>query len=426
VRDRGQSHFYRDSALIFAATLIVNVATFAFHFAYSRALGINGYGALYSLINVASLVTVVAGILTFVVARMAADDYVRDGRLGSSGPLALRLGIWSGVALATVLAALTPFLAPFLHVNLVSVIFLILFAATQMPLAAARGVLQGTQSFRPFGISLVAEAVVRTALAIAFVHAVAPLPLATAAYATGSAVALLYTLLVTIPKFRKQDVDSGPSMTGVARLAGSIAVSSLAIAILSTADVILARHYLTNVESGAYAAVALVGKALFFAMSFMPPVLLPKATQSAAAGTSRALLRNAGLAMGILAALALAVFFLAPGALLGLMAGPGYGIAARYVFPYGVAMAALGGANGFAAYRMGVSDFQYVGPAVALVIVEIAAIAVFHAKIDQIVTIVLIVSIGLLCAVLWNIGKRHGTAAGDTPLLLLPQEIEAH
>ena len=39
--------------------------------------------------------------------------------------------------------------------------------------------------------------------------------------------------------------------------------------------------------------------------------------------------------------------------------------------------------------------------------------------------IVVIVSIGLLCAVLWNIGKGRG-AAGDTPLLLLQQEVEAH
>jgi O-antigen/teichoic acid export membrane protein len=210
------------------------------------------------------------------------------------------------------------------------------------------------------------------------------------------------------------------------RLSRSIVVSSTAIALISTVDVILARHYLTNVESGAYAAVALVGKTLFFAMSFMPTVLLPKAAQSASAADLRKLLLNAGLVMGALSALALAVFFFVPGALIRLLAGQGYENAASYVFSYGIAMAALGAANGFAAYRIGVSDFRYVRFAVILACVEIIGIAVFHGSIGQIVSIVLAVTIGLLVAVLWGIGKARQNVFAGTPLVLLQQEVEAH
>src|SRR6266478_4606864 len=94
VRER----FYRDSLLIFVATLVVNLATFAFHFAYSRALCIHGYGALYSLINVASLITVVAGIVTLIVARIVSERHNLGESIGPVAFVTIRWGILGGIA----------------------------------------------------------------------------------------------------------------------------------------------------------------------------------------------------------------------------------------------------------------------------------------------------------------------------------------
>ncbi len=419
--------FLRHGGLIFFATLLVNVATFAFHFAYSRALGVQGYGALYSIINVASFATVIAGILAFVVTKLVADAIAADRSVGRVSRDAIVVSCLFGLAVTLATSALAVPIAHFLHVSGLAVIMLSVFAGSQMSLAAARGVAQGTQMFGALAISLTTEALVRTGLAIGFIHAVAPVDLAVGAYSVGSLISLAYTLGAIGARFGFSGVRRAYDLKQLLGIGGGIAASSIAIAILSTVDVVLVRHYFTNEQSGLYGAVALVGKTLFFAVSFLPMVLLPKASAAAARGTSKQLLVAAGAVVLSVSGGALVIFYIAPVGMLNLVAGHGYASAAVYLFPYGVGMAALGAANGFAAYRMGLNDFSYVRYAVTLCLLECVAIVAIHQYLGQVIAIVVIASLALLIAVL--MGLRNATQQPPPRLqdvIVLQEELEVH
>lgn len=417
----------RHGGLIFFATLVVNVATFAFHFTYSRALGVQGYGALYSIINVASFATVIAGILAFVVTKIVADAIEGDHPVGRVSRDSIAVSCLFGLAMTLLMSALAVPISHFLHVDVLAVIILSVFAGSQMSLAAARGVAQGTQMFGALAISLTIEALVRTGLAIGFVHAVAPVDLAVGAYSLGSILSLAYTVGAIGARIGFAGVRPAYDLKHLLGTGGGIAASSIAIAILSTVDVVLVRHYFTNEQSGLYGAVALVGKTLFFAVSFLPMVLLPKAGAAAAKGTSKQLLVAAGAVVFTLSGGALAIFYMAPAGILNLVAGHGYASAAVYVFPYGVGMAALGAANGFAAYRMGLNDFSYVRYAATLCLLECVAIIAAHQYIGQVIAIVVMASIALLIVIL--MGLRNATQQPPPRLqdvIVLQEELEVH
>lgn len=405
----------------------MNVATFAFHFAYSRALGVQGYGALYSIINVASFVTVIAGILGFVVTKVVADYTGPNRSVDSLARDSIIVSSVLGIALALFMSALALPISHFLHVGVLAVIMLSVFAGSQMCLAAARGVAQGVQMFGVLAISLTTEALLRTGLAIGFVHMVAPVDLAVVAYSIGSFIAFAYTVWAVGVRFRFSEPRMRYALKRLLATSGGIAASSVAVAILSTMDVILVRHYFTNEQSGLYGAVALVGKTLFFAVSFLPMVLLPKAGDAAAKGTSKQLLASAGAVVLLMSGSALALFYVAPEAILNLVAGRGYEPAARYVFPYGVGMAALGAANGFAAYRMGLNDFSYVWFASILCVSECAAIVALHQNISEIVAIVLVTGLALVVVVVAGLPRALAQPRPNIiDVVVLQEELEVH
>jgi len=192
--------------------------------------------------------------------------------------------------------------------------------------------------------------------------------------------------------------------------------------------VVLVRHYFNNETSSVYGAVSLAGKMVYFAVGFLPTVVLPKATAGALAGERPArVLLPATLIMIAMAAVSLSIFWIVPGALVAAMTGHQYGDAVPYVFRYALAMTFLGASNAFIAYRLGVSDFKFVPAALVMVIAEAGAIALVHSTIDQVITIVIVFNVAVLAVVVYGLGKKNAFApiTGETDPMLIAEEIQA-
>lgn len=415
--------FLRHGGVVFLSSVVVNLAAFAFHVDYSRALGPRGYGALYSVINITSFVSVIAGIFTVIVSKIVADAVAAHQEIGGIAAALIRRGIVIGVVFGGLMCVLSQPIARFLNVDIVTLLFLAFFSSTQACLGSARGVVQGAQLFTPLAWSLAIEGVLRTVAAIALVHVFPAVPTAVACYALGSVIAMTYVILVVRARYGAQSM-AALDYGGLLRTASGIAASSVSIAVLTTADVVFVRHFFSNYESGIYGAVALVGKTILFAVSFLPMILLPKASQSASHGGSKHLLFSAAALVSAVSIVALGAFAVFPNAIIHIVAGAGYDAAVHYILPYGMAMAALGAANGFVAYRIGAGDFSFVTPLMALAVAECAAIIIWHGTLAEVVAIVIAVSVASLIASLYGIRRSSRKTLTPTQVILLREELE--
>ncbi len=403
---------------------------FAFHFVLSRKLGLAQYGALYTVISMATFIAVLGGILTIVIARLIAEHRREPQKLSLLCGSALKMSSYIGIAFFFVLLALSIPIAQFLRVpDIAVVMFLALFAGGQLALAGLRGVLQGLQEFPRLAMTLIVEAFVRTGLAIAMATLGSGIAAAVGAYAVGTIIAIAYAVLAVRRSTHLSFGAAGMAAGRVARLSFGAAFSTLAIAALGIIDVLLVRHYFSNAASSIYGAVSLAGKMVYFAVGFLPTIVLPKATAGALSGDRPArVLLPASLIILFMSFVSLAVFWLLPGPIVAAMAGHQYDAAVPLVFRYAVAMTFLGASNAFVAYRLGVNDFSFIPAALLLVVAEGVAITFLHRTLDEVIAIVIVVNAVVLAAVLFGLGRKSAFTPRVLEIdpMLIAEEIQAH
>jgi len=403
---------------------------FAFHFVLSRKLGLAHYGALYTIISIATFIAVLGGILTIVIARLIAEHRREPDRLSLLCGSSVKQSSYLGIAMCALMLALSVPIAQFLRVpDIAVVMFLAVFAGSQLALAGLRGVLQGLQEFPRLATSLIVEAFVRTGLAIIMAAFGFGIAAAVGAYALGTIFAIGYAVVAVRRSTSLRFGEVGMAPARVVRLSFGAALSTLAIAGLGIVDVLLVRHYFSNAASSIYGAVSLAGKMVYFSVGFLPTIVLPKATAGALSGDRPArVLFPASLIILCMSFVSLAVFLLVPGPLVAAIVGHQYDSAVPYVFRYAVAMTFLGASNAFVAYRLGVNDFSFIPAALLFVVAEAIAIAFLHRTLDEVITIVIVVNAAVLLAVLYGMGKRNALSAGplQTDPMLIAEEIQAH
>jgi O-antigen/teichoic acid export membrane protein len=384
-----RSEFVRHGALAFSATLAAQICNFTFHLYNSRALGVVRYGDLFSLINVLLIVQgVFAQMVTYVVVRYAAEFHAVGDR-DRLRALCERTLIWTSLgALAVVLAslALKGTVAAFLHLSDArSVPALGCLIGVWLMLPAVRGVLQGAQDFRRYGASMVIEGVLLVTFGCGLVAAGYGVPGALFGWSLASACSLTYGYVAARRYFGAPRATLNFDLRRLRQTSSGVAVTLVAIT-LGLCDVVLVKHFFAPEVAGLYAAVALCGRVIFFVVSFVPTVILPKASAIAARGESPVpLARRAFFALAILAGLALLVLATAPGFIVEVLTGSQYAGAAHYVFAYGVAMTLLAGTQIATAYKIGLHRFSYVPWLLLAMFGELVVIAVWHATIWNVI-----------------------------------------
>jgi O-antigen/teichoic acid export membrane protein len=186
--------------------------------------------------------------------------------------------------------------------------------------------------------------------------------------------------------------------------AGAAAVLTITISALSYADALIVKHFMPASEAGFYAAVSLGGKILLFGSSFVPLVLLPKAANRVASGTSPLSTLAAAAAMwGALSLAGLGIFYVGSGAILRTLVGSEFVPAAPLLFDYAIAMALLGGMNLFASYKIALHRFDFVYPFMAVTVLELAAIAVYHPTLRAVIQVLIVGNAVGLASALYRI-----------------------
>lgn len=270
------NRYLRSSFWAFLAIGILNVGNFLFHFLMPRFLPLDSYGILESSIAFlyilyVPVLTVGLVVVKFVSEYKARNDY---NSISSLYYFLREKTLLYGIILVLVLSGSSPLIVKFFHFsnNLVVILLVINFFVGLLAVLG-RSILQGLSSFFMFTISNSLEALGKVFLGLLFVGLGFQAEGALFAVAVAVFVGYLFSHH-SIRRIHFQDRKKIDTKR-VIKFFIPVFISTLSLTSLYTSDVLLVRHYFSGTESGYYAALSLLGKIVFFAVSPITLVLFP-------------------------------------------------------------------------------------------------------------------------------------------------------
>jgi O-antigen/teichoic acid export membrane protein len=240
------------------ATSVANVLGYGFNAIMSRTLGVSGYGELGSLLAVIVVASVPGTALQAVIARRLSAGQLRAHVWQTTALLSVAVGV------ATLLVS--PALKAFLAIHSYAPLFWA--AVSLIPTTIAfgwQGLLQGSGRYRGLGVMVIAIQLARVLGAVVAAATGTGISVALAGGALFTAVLVAATAPWVLRVAGTATRGRRAMLMDVARDISPI----LGVLVLSNLDLLLARHYLPEHDSGLYAAGNLVTRAAFWGPAFI-------------------------------------------------------------------------------------------------------------------------------------------------------------
>ena len=273
IRDRRR---WGGEAAYFVAFNASSALNYIYLVAMGLLLGTESYGLFGALFGLVYLFSALGNTVQIAVAR-----HVASIRAAHGGPLGRRVLVGAftpALALAAVsgfaMLVLSPVLADTFHSSTGPVLWAGLAIALSVLVPAGYGILQGTERFARLGASLMVAAVFRlTAGGLLVAAGWGP-----SGALIGVAIGFAASGLVALAPATRRDAPGremrvpGPSVRSLA----AILVASVAIAVPTSLDVALVKHFFPAVEAGVFTAVAVMGRIVLFVPMAVSFIVLPK------------------------------------------------------------------------------------------------------------------------------------------------------
>jgi len=326
---RGGTSLARAGVLLGVASVLSNALGYGLTVLLTRSFGPAEYGALGALLGVGLIGGIPAGALTYVLARRTAAAELPTGANERAG---LRLSITVGAVVGGLVIVLSPVADAFFHLGSPwPALWLGVMLLPYSVQGALLGGLLGHERYAAFAAGQLLTALTRFAAGVVTALLTLSVAGAMAALAVGTFAAAAGLWWMCGPASWSVPGRSRDLLADLARACSAIA----GVIVLSNVDLLLARHFLSRQESGAYALAALFGKACLWGAQFVPALVFPRLARD---GSGRGLLlRSAAAAAGVGAAGILAAA-VAAGPVVRVIAGddPGYAEAVNLAVPFAI------------------------------------------------------------------------------------------
>lgn len=410
-------------------TLAAGLLGVAFQALVSHQFRPADYGGVFAVVTLMTLIGLPAGAFTLLMARETSRGQA-SGHQALSASL-LRRGnralMGFGISLACLIALTSPILGRFLAVPAE----LLNAAAIGVPFGIALplllGEFQGEQRFVTLSILLAGQAGLKLIVAMTLGLIFGPLGVIVA---ISLATVAIYLVALRMLR-RKMAIKANLSWwRPAAKYLLIVLPSTLALAVLLSADVLLVKHYFIARVAGEYAAVAALGRAIFWGAGGVSGVLFPKVVFRAAQGRSGSHLVVISLLLVVIGGLA-GLTFLTIGSkwLLSAFAGGAYADAARYLPWYAVGMTLLGAVAVLIATHQSEGRPRFLTVLIPLTLLEPLLLMAFHHDLLQVVQVLdlsmatILAGLGILYAVEERI-RRVGLKPAVTSAAVDQQVIE--
>ncbi|MCB0121437.1 MAG: oligosaccharide flippase family protein [Caldilineaceae bacterium] len=429
------------SALFFVSTTIVNGGNYLFNLILGRWLGPAIFADVSTVITLFLLLTFVTAGFQQTAAKFAATFSADQGSADPRPRLrALRIWLnrrsWAvGGVVALVVGGGAPFWQSFFHTS--SPWIFVIFACS-LPFyfvqGIDRGLLQGQMQFATLAASYQAEMWTRLLVGLLLVAA----GWAAAGAVAGLALSIVVTWFVAdyslraLSHSRRSGGDALHSHAltlaerqAIWHFALPVLMVETSLILINNSDVLIVKRFFDSVTAGHYAALALIGRIVFFGTWSVVITMFPLVAQKAQRGEAhRSLLwLGLGLVLGVSVLIIGATVFL-PELLVQILFGANYMVIAPLLWLYATATALFALANVIINYHLALGNRT--GSLLALVAgsAQVVVLVLYHATLYQVVVLQIVLMAGLLFALLsWDLIILH---RAQKPPTEVRTEREAH
>lgn len=385
----------RNGVIVFVGSMVANVASYVYHLLMGRFLGPSGYGELSSLLSLLYIFSVPLIVGQTVLVKFV-SGFKAHGEIGQAKSLLVsvtRLFIIICLVGFPVVILITPVIRTFLHLSspFLFIVAYILFIFSLLNTTAG-SMLQGYQKFVWFSVFSAGVIVIKVFFSIPFVRwGVLGVLIAAAA------ASIVNYLLYYFPLRFVLNAKSRPTKL-TKRAAFGFAIPTLltllGITSIYSTDIILVRHFFSAGSAGLYAALAILGKIIFFASSAVTSVIFPVLSEQTAKGNvSKKLIGSAIAAVTVISFGITAVYFLFPDFIVHMLFGNAYAGAGSLLGLFGVFLAffTIGNVISNICLARGYTGI-WIFPVVCALL-QIIGITVFHLSVLNVIIMDICVSV---------------------------------
>jgi len=379
-----------------AATMIGNGAAYILSIVAARVLTPEEFGALGAMLGILIIVSTLSLGLQVLTARRVAT--AGDNRAQVEGQAIRMSAIIGGSIIIVGLVAAWP----------LGLVFTIPYAALAMGIASlgfvvlgtgSMGIAQGREEHLRFSYGFIANGVSRAALGILFVLIFPGIIGVSAGILIGCAIGAIISYLVICPR-----AWNGRIFDGGAAEFGHIAHAMIVLFTLTNVDVLMARIFLTEAQSGEYSVGVLLAKIAFFLPNAIIIVLFPKMT---AGDTRRAVYLATGMT-AILGFVITAFSFLFGSLVIRILGGAQYAELGAEAWLFALEGSAFALVQVLLYARLAAQDRKAVASVWIALVILVGTVALWrHDSVAQIVTTVACVSLALAVIGLF-MDRRNG------------------
>lgn len=373
----------KNGTYLFLASMAGNVSAYFFQFYMSRKLSVEDFGILNSLLSLSAIVSVPAGTVSLVMARYVSKFNALQN-IGKIKYLFLnayiKLLIAGGVGFG-IFIFLSKYIGNFLNVSTRLPIILIgISLLLSLILPINMGLLQGLQRFGYLGMNGSLSGILRLASGVLLIYVGLGV---NGAILAGIIPTLIMTLITFYPvrflfdKAVKHDKERYTKE--ILWYSVPVTVSSFCFTALINIDLVLVKHFFSPEDAGNYAAVAILGRSIFYLPGAIILAMFPMVSESHTLNKDTyGLLNKALLFTLLLSGVGLILFSIFPSQLMGLLMGKKFIAAAPLLRIFGFAMLPFALLNILINFNLAKHSTRFVYTLVLGCLLEVFLIYIYH------------------------------------------------
>ena len=385
----------RDGTILFISNLLVNAGNYGINLLLGRWLGPTEFSEVSLLVTFLLMLSFWALAFQLTSAKYIAEYLVenRQDELYNFSKWFKKLSVLVGIGLATFLISLAIFWKDFFQIRSSS---LFIIFGLGMPLylwtSVNRGILQGQNNYRKLAITYQVEMWTRLLLSIGLVK----MGYGVNGVAWGLTLSIFASWIVSNPSIEK--FSSIPfSNQKIIRFFFIVLVYECSQILINNCDAILVKHFFSPTEAGLYAALALIGRIVYFGTWTVVTMLFPLVIKLEKEGKDHTKYFLGGLCVvgGIAGGITIACYVM-PEIMVNILFGEKYISIAPLLWLYALATALFALVNVFVYYNMSLDKRLPLWLTMIVGVLQILLIYTFHHTFEQVIKIQIYLMSGLL------------------------------
>jgi len=394
------NQFRRDGTIFFISNFLVNAGNYGINIFLGRWLGPAEFSEVSLLVTLLLMLSFWALAFQLTSAKYVAEYLVenKQAELYNFLHWFKRRSLIGGITLAILLISFSIFWKDFFQMR--SSLLFIIFGVG-MPfyllLSVNRGVLQGQNNFRRLAITFQIEMWTRLILSIVLVK----MGYGVNGVAWGLTLSIFASWFISNPS-KEKFITIPFSHQKIIRFFFIVLIYECSQILINNTDTILVKHFFSPTDAGLYAALALIGRIVYFGTWTVVTMLFPLVIILEKEGKDHTKYFLGGLCVvGVIAGAIVIVCFLMPEVMVNILFGKKYIPIAPLLWPYALATSLFALVNVFVYYNMSLDRRLPVWLTFVGGILQILLIYTFHHTFEQVIRIQIYLMSGLLLVLIF-------------------------